>query len=295
VLLQSPTLVIYFDGFKAGMAELGYVEGKNVVYVYDGPTETLEALKPAAESLKSRKLDLLVTAGNPPTETAKAVFAGTQVPIVFVPAVNPVEDGLVTSLQNPGGNVTGVVPPNTFGKALEWLLKVMPDARRIYVPHNPQDVSSVTSLQLLKEAAETLGLEIVVAEGSTPEELDAITTSFPENVDAVFVPRAGTITARVNNLAQAAIERHIPSVMANTGIYVDSGLMLAYGPGAFDMGKQAARLADQILKGGDPATLPVENAEVFLGINLQTAETIGVEIPDSILNQAKQIVHPPAK
>jgi putative ABC transport system substrate-binding protein len=295
VLIQAQSLASVFDGLKAGMTELGYVEGKNVTYLYDGPTGTIEGLKPAAESLKSRKPDLVFTVGTPPALAAKEVFAGTDVPILFAPVFNPDKEGLVASFRNPGGNLTGVNPTDTIGKALGWLIEIVPGVKRIYVPSNPQEGPAVQSLQSLTDAAKTEGVELVVSEGSTPEELDAITQTIPENVDAVFVLRSDSVDGRIDNIIQAANERRIPAVSSDIGGMVAAGAMVGYGCGFSEMGEQAARMADKILKGADPATLPVENAESYLGINLQTAQTIGIEVPDSILNQAKQIVRPPAQ
>jgi putative ABC transport system substrate-binding protein len=294
VLIQSSGLASVLDGFKAGMTELGYIEDENIVYVFDGPTGTIDALEPAAESLKSKELDLLFTSGTPPTQTAKEVFADADVPILFAPAIDLVELGFVESFQSPGGNLTGINSTDTTGKALEWLLKIVPGVKRVYVPHAPQDPSSVQSLQALTEAADTLGVELVVSEGSTSEELDTITSTIPEDVDAVFVLRTGSIGNRLNNIVQAANARHIPTARSDIGAQIAAGVMIGYGPGYFEMGEQAARMADQILKGTKPATLPVENAEAYLGINLQTAQTIGVEVPNSILRQAKQIIYPPS-
>jgi putative ABC transport system substrate-binding protein len=139
VLIQAPSLSGTFDGFKAGMTELGYTEGKNVTYVFDGTTGTIDALKPEAEKLKSLNPDLLLAVGTPPTQTAKEVFTGTAVPILFAPVYNPVDLGLVESFQNPGGNLTGIQSTDTVAKSLEWLLKIVPEVKRIYVPYPSQD------------------------------------------------------------------------------------------------------------------------------------------------------------
>jgi putative ABC transport system substrate-binding protein len=295
VLIQIPPLEPVLDGFKAGMSELGYVEGKNVVYVYDGPTNTDAALKPEAEKLKSKKPDLLFTSGNPAALAAKEVFAGTDVPIVFAPVISPDQEGLVASLRNPGGNITGVTLPATSGKALEWLLQIVPGVQRVYVPYDPQEMAGVQSLQPLIDAAQVLNVKLVTAEGSTPEELDAITQTIPENVDAAFLLTSENLLARGTSLVQAANERRIPVAAPALNELWSSGVMIAYAPDLFEIGQQTARLADKILKGTKPATLPVEVAEAFLGINLQTAQTIGVEVPDEILSQAKQIVRPPSE
>jgi putative ABC transport system substrate-binding protein len=297
VLIQTSSLEPLWVGFKSGLTKAGYVEGKTVTYIYDGPTNTIEALKPEAEKLKSQKLDLLVTIGTPPTQTAKEVFADTKVPILFAPVLNPVELGLAASYRNPGGNLTGIQSTDTVGKALEYLLLIAPGVKRVYAPNATQDSSSVQSLQSLADAAKAQGVEVVVANGSTTEELDAITQTIPENVDAVFMLRSGSLTAagRLGKLIQAASVRRVPTVTSQIGPQISAGILLGYGPGYTEMGLQLSRMADKVLKGTDPGTLPIENAEAYLGINLQTAQAIGLEIPDSIVRQATQIVRLPSE
>ncbi len=293
-LVLSVQLVPVWEGFKAGLADQGFVEGKNVTYVYSAPTNTIDALKPEAERLKAQGLDLLVTCGTPPTQTAKEVFAGTNVPILFAPVLNPVELGLAASYRSPGGNLTGIQSTDTIAKALEWLTQVAPGIKRIYVPHNPKDDASVQSLQSLTSAAKTLSVELVVSPGSTPDELATITKTIPENVDAVFLLRSGTFGSVVSNLAQAAIARRLPSAASDIGPNLSSGMMVGYGPGYPEMGKQLARMAGSVLKGKAPGTVPIEPAEAYLGINLQTAQAVGIEIPDSILRQAMRIIRLPS-
>jgi putative ABC transport system substrate-binding protein len=176
---------------------------------------------------------------------------------------------------------------------LEWLIEIVPSAKRIYVPYDPKDGAGVKSLQTLTDTAATLGAELVVAEGPTPDELDSITQTIPENIDAVFALRSAAIGSRITNLVQAATARGIPVVTGDIGSRIDSGALLGYGPGYYEMGQQAASLAEKLLKGGKPAELPVEASETYLGINLQTADALGIEISDEVLKQAKQVVHAP--
>jgi putative ABC transport system substrate-binding protein len=169
-----------------------------------------------------------------------------------------------------------------------------PGIKRIYVPNAAQDSSSVQSLQSLTTAAKAQGVELVVANANTPEELDSVTKSIPPDVDALFVIRSGSLGAKIANIVQATKDRRIPSASSDIGTLVASGLLMGYGPGYSQMGEQLSRMADKVLKGADPGTLPIENAEAYLGINLQTAQAIGVEIPDSILRQATQIIRLPS-
>lgn len=292
VLIQAESLAPVFDGFKARMTELGYTEGKNITYLYDGPTGTIDALKPAAEKLKSENPNMLLTVGNPPSLTAQEVFKGTQVPILFAPTTDPIGAGLIASFQAPGGQLTGISNTDTISKTLEWLLQIIPTVKTIYVPHIPSDSAAAQSFQSLSIAAQNVGITLLVSEASTPDDLSVVAKTIPDNADAVFLMRSAGLGAQATNMVQAANERGIPVVTANIGIPLEQGVMIGYGPGFFEMGQQAARLADQILKGTNPATVPVEAAQTYLGINLQTAQTIGIQIPDSIINQAEQIIRP---
>ncbi|MBI5961244.1 MAG: ABC transporter substrate-binding protein [Chloroflexi bacterium] len=292
ILAQSPTMQPLVDGFKAHITESGYREGENLTYVFSDFTGSIEGLKPEAEKLKAQQLDLLLTLGTPAAQTAKEVFADTDVPILFGLVLDPVASGLVESFRNPGGNLTGVQSIDTMAKSLEWLLTTVPDIKQIYVPHNPEDNASVQSLAILTTAAEAIGVKLVVSEGSTAEELDAITQTIPENVDAVFILRSSSLSSRSAFIAEAAKARQLPSACSDIGVMLNNGIMLGYGPGYPEMGQQLARIADQILKGSRPADLPVETPDVFLGINLQTAQLIGVVIPDAVIQQAKNIIRP---
>ncbi len=293
-LLGSQNVVPVWDGFKAGLADLGYVEGKNVVYVYDGVIAA-DGLKAEAEKLKSQNLDLLATMGSPPTQAAFEVFKGTKTPILFTPIVNPVGQGYAASNRAPGGNMTGIISTDTVGKSLEWLMQIVPTVKRIYVPNNPKDAASASSLVSLTAAAKTQGVELVVSEGSTSDEFDTITKNIPENVDAVFQPRASSIGARFIAMVQVATARHLPTFVSDVNTVKAGGVLVGYGPAYPEMGKQLARMADKVLKGTDPGTLPIEDAEAYLGINLVTAQALGLTIPDAILRQATVIVRPEGK
>jgi putative ABC transport system substrate-binding protein len=209
---------------------------------------------------------------------------------VFAPVNDPVGDGFIASMTSPGGFITGIKNSDSISKSLEWLLKIVPNVKRIFVPHNPTDPSSVHSVEALQAAADTFGIELVIGEADTPDTIAALARDIPENIDAVFIVRSGTISAKVPDFVLTANELGIPVFASTSGEFVDAGVMMAYGSSYYSSGKQAARLANQILRGASPATLPAEEAESLLGINLKTAETIGVEIPDDVLRSASQVV-----
>jgi putative ABC transport system substrate-binding protein len=282
----APPLEESFDGFKAEMAELGYVEGENVTYIYDGPLPDPQAGEREVESLVAQDVDLVLTIGTQATLQAKRAVEGTDIAVIFAPVIDPVEEGVVESIRHPGGNLTGVQSGNTLPKALEWLLTLVPGASRVYVPYNPVDRVSVTSLALLSEAASTLEVELVLDEVSTPEEVMATIETLPG--DDVFFALASPTLGGID-YAKIATERGIAVGSYMSGI-TESGGLVSYATSRFSMGKQAARLADQVFQGADPADLPVETAEFFLTINLKTAQVIGLDVPDEILEQADIII-----
>ncbi|MBN1584043.1 MAG: ABC transporter substrate-binding protein, partial [Anaerolineae bacterium] len=189
-----------------------------------------------------------------------------------------------------GGNMTGV----TFGiqeaRRLEWLILVAPTIDQVYIVYNPEDQSPVQALETLGKAAMALGVELITRQVYNPEQVMAAIESIPAEADAVFILPDSLVSTRVSELVEAATELELPTSGANIEDVTTLGVLTSYGVEQMSSGKQAARLADQILHGIKPADLPVETAEFYLAINLKTAKTIGLDIPDEILLQADIII-----
>jgi putative ABC transport system substrate-binding protein len=291
VVNLSPLQEVTLEGFKEGMAELGYIEDENVIYLYEGATKTIDGLDSVAQDLVEADVDLILSITTPATQAAQRATAGTDIPVVFVPVTDPVGTGLVDSLRHPGGNITGV----TFGvqeaRRLEWLIQVVPTIERVYIPYNPEDRGAVLALETASEAAATLGVEIVTHEASTPEQVAAAFENIPDDIDAIFFLPDSLVNARKDAWIERAINLELPTSGPNLAA-VEDGHLTTYGIDLAAAARQeAARLADQILQGMKPADLPVETAEFYSAINLKTAEDIGVDIPDEVLLQADIIVH----
>lgn len=278
-----------WPGFKEGMTEFGYIEGKNITYVYQGVPDSVDQLDTLAQELVKADVDLILALTTPPALAAKRATANTDIPVVFVPANDPVGAGLVSNLKNPGGNITGI----TFGaqepRRFEWLIQVAPAAKQVYIPYNPDDPSAVTTLARISEVATQLGVELVTYEVRTPEEIPASIENMPEEVDAIFTLPDNVVGHRTAEYAEAAIQRKLPASAPNPK-GVEEGMLTTFSSDEVTSGKQAARLADQILKGIKPANLPVETAEFFSMINLKTATAIGLDVPDTILRQTNKII-----
>jgi putative ABC transport system substrate-binding protein len=277
-------------GFKAGMADLGYVEGKTITYVYNGPAASPDKVDPIAEDLMKAKVDLILALGTESAKAAYKVINGTTVPVVFVPVGNPVKAGIVQSIQNPGGNVTGITTGLEYhAQRLEWLKKIAPNTKRVYVPYNPGDANPTSTLPIVKEAAAKLGIDLVVRETPTNDDVTAAIDNIPDDVDSIFMLADALVNSRLSDFVKVSLQRKFPLSTHITSM-TTSGALFSYGFDQSAAGKQAARLVDKIIKGAKPSDLPVETSEFFLAVNLKTANAIGLNIGDDILRQATTIV-----
>jgi putative ABC transport system substrate-binding protein len=283
VEVHSPAV----EGFKAGMTDLGYVEGEDIVYVYNGTTPDTQAIDDAIQSMLDQDVDLIFTAGGLPPRRAKQAVEGTGVPVVFGAVSDPVGLGIVDSIARPNGNLTGVQVGLEIPKALEWLVTITPGASKIYVPYNPDDIASTATLATMEQIPSQLGIELVLGEVHSVEEAVAAIENLPEDIDAIFRIPAPTLDPRNDELSQAAIRRGLPM---GSCLPLDEAVLITLASGLFEVGKQTARIAHQVLQGDEPAVLPVETSEFFMTINLKTAEAIGLDVPENILRQADTIV-----
>jgi putative ABC transport system substrate-binding protein len=277
-------------GFKEGLTELGYIEGKHIRYVYDGPTTDLSKLSAAAQTLVAAEVDLIFSITTPATLAAKQATAGNGLPVVFMAVTDPVGAGIVDSMQKPGGNITGVAFGVQEARRLEWLVRISPEIKQIYVPYNPHDQSPVLALKMARNAAETLGVELIPREFYNPETLNDAVLNIPAEADAVFLLPDSLLGTRYSDMVMTATNRNLPTSGPNIMTVKNNHVLTSFGEDIYLSGKQAARLAYQIFKGTRPADLPVEMAEFYLAINLNVAKTIGLNIPDEILRQADIIV-----
>lgn len=290
VINAVPALDSTLAGFKKGMTELGYIEGKNVRYVYGGATTDLDLLPASAHRLLAARIDLMLSITTPATLAAKKATAGTDLPVVFSVVTDPVGAGIVDSMRHPGGNITGVAFGIAEARRLEWLVRVAPGIEKIYVPFNPNDPSPVLALRMARNAAAKLGVRLITREVRDPETLDHAVFNVPAEADAVFLLPDSLVTTRLTDMVTTANKHNLPTSAANISNVKSDRILTAFGTDLDLSGKQTARLADQILKGTRPADLPVEIAEFFLAINMKVAKTIGLTVPVDILRQADIII-----
>jgi putative ABC transport system substrate-binding protein len=282
----------FLHGFRRGLAEAGFVEGRNVAIEYrwaDNQTDRLPAL---AAELVSRPVAVLV-AGSA-TAAALAAKAATQtIPIVFTVGADPVKFGLVASMNRPGGNVTGVsfLANALVAKHLELLQDLVPAATVIGVLANPNNPNAGSDIKDVQTAAAALGRQVHVANATSERELDAAVNGIAGASAAALLiaPDALFITARAR-LAALAVAHYLPTIVSNR-LYVEDGGLLSYGASIDDAYRQAGVYCGRILKGERPADLPVVQPTKFeLVINLKTAKALGLDVPPTLLARADEVI-----
>jgi ABC-type uncharacterized transport system substrate-binding protein len=279
------------DVFRNALHDLGYVEGRDVTIDFRWAEGRMERLSSLAAELVALKVDVIVVGTTP---AIKAVAEKTKtIPIVMTVVADPVADGLVQSLGRPGGNVTGltIISPELSGKRIELLKESVPKLSRLAVLWNPANPTHVTALRESQATAKTLGLQAVPVAVQNAGDVDgAFATIVRERATALFVLDDAILFTERQRIADLAVKHRLPLVSGISG-YADAGGLMTYGAKQTDLYLRAAVFVDRILKGAKPANLPIEQPSSFeLVINLKTAKSLGLAIPDSVLWRADRLI-----
>ncbi len=277
--------------FVEGLRELGWVEGQNLTIEdrwAEGKTVRLPEL--AAELVRLR-VDLLFTVSWPAAVAAKR--ATTTIPVVIVSAGDPVGTGLVASLAHPGGNVTGLgdLATELSAKRLQLLTEAVPRVSRVAVLWNSTDGGMTLRFRQIQIAARTLGVTVRPLGVQEPDDFDqAFTAMTQERPDALFVISDPLTGAYRKRILEFAAKHRLPAMYENRG-FVDDGGLISYGPSPSDLLRRGAAYVDKILRGARPADLPVEQpTRLELVVNLKTASSLGLTLPQSILIRADHVI-----
>ena len=281
----------FWDPLRQALADMGYVEGKTIVFEYRASGGRGERLPALATELVQRHVDLIVTYGTPVTLVAKQ--ATTTIPIVMVGVGEPVQTGLVASLARPGGNITGstILGADLGAKRLELLRNVIARVSRVAFLWNPQNASNKVQLEHVQEGARALGLTLLSVPVRSPDEFDgALSAMMRKHPDALMVTADPAQQLFVRRIVQFASAHRLPAMYQVKANVVDGGLM-SYGPSLPELFRRAALYVDRVLKGAKPADLPIEQPVKFeLVINLKTAKALGLAIPPSVLLRADEVI-----
>jgi ABC-type uncharacterized transport system substrate-binding protein len=279
------------QAFRDGLRDAGYVEGRNVVIDWWYGNGSYDHVDEAIANFVERKVDAIVVESTVAALAAKR--ATSTIPIVMVLVADPVGSGLVTSLAQPGGNITGLSMMTTdlSAKRLELLKEAMPRRTRVAVLWNPLTPWHPRALEDLKRVAPSLSLELTFHSARNPEEITAaISAAGRAHGEALYVIEGGPFWARKTILLQAATSSRLP-VMGAQSRFAESGALLSYGVDISSLWRQSAQYVDKVLKGNRPGDLPIQQPTRFdLVVNLKTAKALGITVPPSVLDRADRVI-----
>ena len=291
-LVADDLFVPAFEGFKKKMAEIGYIEGKNIRYDFNNAKGNREILAKMAKKIVESKPDVIVTSSTTATLPVAKLTEGTDLPVVFLSSANPL--ALVKSYASSGNNLTGISDStlDTIGKQMELLKELLPGAKRVI----SLAVSTETNYEVIRrhtqEAAKKFGLTVVEIRADRAEEIKSKLAALIERRagDAVFSSLNLSVLAMMEEIVQQATQGRIPVI--GTGVeMVQRGALATYTSDFFALGMQGAGLVDKILKGARPSDLPIDQpSKLKLIINVKAAKLIGVKIPKSILIRADELL-----
>jgi putative ABC transport system substrate-binding protein len=287
---SASAMVPRANAFRQGLRELGYVEGKNILIEYQYADGKLDRLPALAAELVRLNVDIIVSGG--PAATRPGREATSTIPIIMAQDGDPVGNGFVASLAQPGGNITGLstVAPEMSGKRLELLKEIIPKLSRVAVFGNSSDPGTARVLKETELAAAAFGLKLQYIEVVSLADIEtAFRSASKGRADAVLLIPNPILTPHRALVADLAVKSRLPVIYDTQ--YVEAGGLMTYGVNLPDLDRRAATYVDKILKGAKPADLPVEQPTKFeFIINLKAAQQIGLTIPPNVLVRADRVI-----
>jgi putative tryptophan/tyrosine transport system substrate-binding protein len=283
---------VHFDAaFRRGLSEMGYVEGQNVRIEYRWITDRYDPLPAMATDLVRRQVTMIGAFGPPAVLAAKATTA--TIPIIFVTGADPIKFGFVASFSRPGGNITGIWIVSTVlaQKRMQLIRELLPKAELIGLLVNPTSPVAEPQIRDAQAAADALGLKLSVLNAVTENDFDQVfATLIQRRADALFISADPFLSSRRERLVALAARHAIPTLY-EIREFAEAGGLLSYGTVLREGYYKGGIYAGRILKGVNPADLPVEQVnKLELIINLKTAKALGLEIPDKLLALADEVI-----
>jgi putative ABC transport system substrate-binding protein len=275
--------------FVAHLRELGWIEGDTIAIEYRWAAGRSDRISEVAAEFERRKVDAIITYGSAVPILRQTI---TNIPIVFAVAFDPVRGGLVQSLAHPAGNVTGVSiqQPDLVGKRLELLRQAIPQLRRLAILADAGYAEPMLEADRVKSTAQAFGLEAARLGVWRPEDITTAFQMLSKKADALYVVSDSLIAANRTRIVTLALSEHLPTIMSYDD-YVEAGGLMSYGPDYADLFRRAADMVDKILRGTNPGDIPVEQPDKFdLAINVKTAATLGLTIPQKLLAIADEVI-----
>jgi len=285
-IISHPALDSAKEGFIAALKDNGYEEGNNVVYEIQNAEGSQDTALQIANKFVSSGVDLILAIATPSAQAVQTATEGTSIPVLFTAVTDPVNAGLVQTLEAPGGHITGTTDMNPIREQLE-LITSLTDGKRVGIIYNSGESNSQVQVDIAKKEAQALGLTILEKAITNTSEVKQAAESLVGKVDAIYVPTDNTVVSALQSVLSVAEANHIP-VVAGEGESVKEGALVTYGIDYYRLGYQTGEMAVRILKGEqEPKTMPVESQkDLKLYVNVTAAQKAGIELPKEWLERA---------
>jgi len=286
-IMEHPSLNTIRESFINQLAEKGYKDGENIRIDYKDAQGEQTNLNTICQKFRSDKKDLIVAIATPSAMAAAGVT--TEIPVLFSACTDPVGAGLVSSLEKPGGNVTGTSDAVSASKIMELAKRITPEVKTVGALYNSGEANSISVINDLKEYAAENGMEVIDGTVTNTSEVQQAAQSLAAKADAIFIPIDNTVASAMPIVTQVAENTKVPVYVGADSMVADGGLA-TYGINYVRLGQETADMAIEILNGKKPGEIPVRTiSDVEIYVNKKTAEAIGIELPEDVLNEAAQV------
>lgn len=284
--VEHPALDSAREGFIEGLAEEGFTEAEVDFRVQNAQADFATA-QSIAQQFRNNNLDLVLAIATPNAQAAANVI--TDFPVLFTAVTDPVEAGIVDSMEVPGGNLTGTTDMNPVAEQIKLIKEFIPEITDLGVLYNPGEVNSVVQVDLVKEVTAEMGIKLHEGTVSNSSEVSLATSSLIGDVDAIYVPTDNIIVSALPSVLNITNQNNLP-VFASENGQVRQGAIATLGIDYRLLGIQTGKMAARVLNGANPAEMPVETSdELKLYLNTEAAENLGLEIPAAVLDRADVI------
>lgn len=284
--MQHASLDDAYKGFVDGLAEVGYVEGENLEIDYQNASGEVSNCQSICNVFKSNNDDLVLAIATNAAQSAVSTFQETDTPVLFTAVTDPVDAGLVESMEAPGKNVTGTSDLPVIADQIQVIKDIQPDCKKIAILYTSSEANSKVQAEQAEAAAKKLGMEVVVQTSSSSNDIPQVISSVAGSVDAIYLPADNAFASAMATVNSKAVEYQIP-VYAGVEAMIQEGAIATTAIDYYELGKQTAAQAVRILDGEAASDIPVETQKEFaLVVNKTFAESVGITVPQTVLDKA---------
>lgn len=287
-IVEHPALDAVYQGLKDQLEKEGYAEGSDVTYMHESAQANTATASQIARKFVGEQPDVIVAIATPSAQTVAA--AARNIPVVFSAVTDPVGARLVSSMEKPGKNITGITDMLPLDKHLDMLLRIVPNAKRIGTVYNPGEANAVALVEQLEERLQARGLTLVKAAATKTSEVLGAARSLVGKVDAIYLTTDNTVISAAEAVISVGERSDIPVFAADTAT-VSRGAVAALGFDYYDVGLQTGKVVSRILSGEKPGDIPVTGVEALsLHVNPAAAERMGIELVPDVVEDAQEVV-----